>query len=108
MACTGSDSAVKGRMKMKSAMLEFAASVFSRNGWVNGRLLGLTRQFAVLALLLIVVAPEPAHAFGLPGKKKPDAAADKSKATPPEEALKSYIQRVRTQHDTEVDRKSVV
>lgn len=43
-----------------------------------------------------------AQGFGSSAKKKTDPPADKSKATPPEEALKAYIQRVRTQHDTEV------
>jgi flagellar L-ring protein precursor FlgH len=53
-------------------------------------------------LFLAVSSCATAAGISLPGKKKPDPNADKSKATPPEEALKAYIQRVRTQHDSEV------
>lgn len=60
--------------------------------------------FYLIAPLILTMAWRPLATFAaaLPGKKKTDTVADKSKATPPEEALKSYIQRVRTQHDTEV------
>ena len=55
-----------------------------------------------VALLCIATLTSAADALGFPGKNKGNTSADKSKATPPEEALKSYIQRVRTQHDAEV------
>jgi flagellar L-ring protein precursor FlgH len=85
----------------KPMMIESAASVFLENPPTNLRLSRLAGTIATLTLLLVLAAC-PTYALGLPGKKKPDAAADKSKATPPEEALKAYIQRVRTQHETEV------
>ena len=84
-------------------MIESAASVSREEPLANRRLAPLARFVAALALLLLTaVGPPPARAVGIPGKKKPDAVADNSKATPPEEALKAYIQRVRTQHDAEV------
>jgi flagellar L-ring protein precursor FlgH len=86
----------------KPIMIESAASVSLENPPARRRPSRLASMIAALSLLLAIVAPAPALAFALPGKKKPDAAADKSKATPPEEALKAYIQRVRTQHETEV------
>jgi flagellar L-ring protein precursor FlgH len=44
-----------------------------------------------------------AQGIGIPGKKKSTSpAAEKSKSTPPEEALKAYVQRVRAQHDSEL------
>jgi len=83
--------------------IEPVVSKFSRHPMANRRPFQLANSIAKLALLLVICAsPWPAHSSGLPGKKKPPAAADKSKATPPEEALKAYIQRVRTQHETEV------
>ena len=59
---------------------------------------------AVVAILLAALTGGGfAQGGGPPGKKKADAAtADKAKVTPPEEALKAYIQRVRAEHDTEV------
>jgi flagellar L-ring protein precursor FlgH len=43
-----------------------------------------------------------ASGISFPGRKKSTgAAADKAKPTPPEEALRAYIQRVRAQHDSE-------
>jgi len=67
----------------------------------------LPRGWLPRAIAAILVAPiflSSAHtrALGIPGKKKADPTADKTKPTPPEEALKAYIQRVRTQHDAEV------
>lgn len=62
----------------------------------------IVRMGLCVLLALAVSSCVAAAGISLPGKKKPDPAADKSKATPPEEALKAYIQRVRAQHDTEV------
>jgi flagellar L-ring protein precursor FlgH len=48
-------------------------------------------------------SPSAAAGINLPGKKKPNgASADNAKQTPPEEALKAYVQRVRAQHEAEV------
>jgi len=52
----------------------------------------------ILAALSCFFAPIPEAA----ATKKPDAKAVKPKVTPPEQALTTYIQRVRAQHDTEV------
>lgn len=54
-------------------------------------------------LLAVMLGSLPAAAISLPGKKKPNgASADNAKQTPPEEALKAYVQRVRAQHEAEV------
>ncbi len=54
---------------------------------------------ALCALLLGMLGANPAHAFiGKHKKKAPQA----KKQTPPEEALATYIQRVRAEHDAEV------
>ena len=54
-------------------------------------------------LLVFFLGSISATAINMPGKKNANAAAgEKAKETPPEEALKAYIQRVRAQHDTEV------
>jgi flagellar L-ring protein precursor FlgH len=65
--------------------------------------IGWRRIAAGLALGATLAMGSPvAPGFSMFNKKKTDPPAEKSKATPPEEALKAYIQRVRTQHDTEV------
>jgi flagellar L-ring protein precursor FlgH len=61
-----------------------------RTGWV--------RVGALIALAALVAAA-PAHALSL---KKKAAPAAPGKSTPPEEALKSYIERVRAQQAAEV------
>jgi len=55
-------------------------------------------------LLAVLLGGLPAVAgISLPGKKKPNgASAANAKQTPPEEALKAYVQRVRAQHEGEV------
>jgi flagellar L-ring protein precursor FlgH len=54
-------------------------------------------------LLVFLFWNSNAGAIDLFGKKKgSDAAAAQAKPTPPEEALKAYTQRVRTQHEAEV------
>jgi flagellar L-ring protein precursor FlgH len=65
------------------------------------------RRFAIGVVISVLVwmtifGGVAAAAMNLPGKKKSDPTAEKAKSTPPEEALKAYIQRVRAQHDTEV------
>jgi flagellar L-ring protein precursor FlgH len=54
---------------------------------------------ALLPLLAAFFAARPAHALGSKSKTTPGIAG---KATPPEEALKSYIERVRAQQAAEV------
>ncbi len=59
---------------------------------------------ATVAACLLAMLPWQLSASGIsfPGRKKSTgAAADKAKPTPPEEALRAYIQRVRAQHDSE-------
>lgn len=61
------------------------------------------RAWVLLAAILLtaLLGSLPAAAgISLPGKKKPNA--DNAKQTPPEEALKAYVQRVRAQHESEV------
>jgi flagellar L-ring protein precursor FlgH len=59
--------------------------------------------FAATVLLAALGRSSDAAAIDLLGKKQGNgAAAAPAKATPPEEALKAYIQRVHTQHETEV------
>ena len=62
----------------------------------------LRHSIAAAILLVVLLGSVSAAGISLPGKKKPNGASDNAKQTPPEEALKAYIQRVRAQHDTEV------
>jgi len=55
---------------------------------------------ALLLLASLLAHPASAGSIALPGKKNPAKA--QAKVTPPEEALKNYISRVRSQHDAEV------
>jgi flagellar L-ring protein FlgH len=58
---------------------------------------------ACLALLAVLFWSGGAAGMGASGSKKGNGAASApAKQTPPEEALKAYIQRVRTQHEAEV------
>ncbi len=83
-------------------MVESAATEFPGKDLRFRGLFQLAHWIATIAMLFAIAgAVRPVHAFALPGRKKPDS-VEKSKATPPEEALKAYIQRVRTQHETEV------
>jgi flagellar L-ring protein precursor FlgH len=56
----------------------------------------------MLVAWLILVAFSLAGSSAYGGVKKLEPKATRPKTTPPEEALKAYIQRVRTQHDAEV------
>ena len=58
------------------------------------------RTMLVAWLILVAFSLAGSSAYG--GVKKLEPKATRPKTTPPEEALKAYIQRVRTQHDAEV------
>jgi flagellar L-ring protein precursor FlgH len=60
---------------------------------------GLAAVLPLVTCLLVASAPLNAATSLLPGKK---GVAQKAKATPPEEALNTYVTRVRSQHDAEV------
>ena len=57
-------------------------------------------SFGILLLMASIGAGD-ASSLNLPGRKHAKNAGD-AKLTPPEEALRAYIQRVRAQHETEV------
>ena len=57
---------------------------------------------AVTGFLLLLGTGWPAAGINFPGRKSQKPAGENAKTTPPEEALRAYIQRVRAQHDTEV------
>ena len=59
-------------------------------------------RFSFLVLATAVVAPAVNAKPTMPAIKNPFSKDEKSKSTPPEEALKTYITRVRAQRDAEV------
>ena len=86
-------------MRMPSALLRKTR----QRTLVDARRLCVATTLAWAILLTTLAWSASAAAINFPGKKKGSGAASgQARQTPPEEALKSYIQRVRTQHEAEV------
>ncbi len=86
----------------KSAVMHptLAAKAKTRRGWGTQDLWAGTRIVAgILLAVMAFFAAQPAQAMGSKKKTTPGISG---KATPPEEALKAYIERVRAQQAAEV------
>src|SRR5271168_3087491 len=88
---------MRGEERSMKELREDASELLLFFAWRRGDL-PVRRVAAGAVLLVMVSACMPVSAANIPGKKK----AEGAKQTPPEEALKAYIQRVRAEHDTEV------